>query len=98
MGTSRTDSSSRALAEELTLPCPAPEQRVAALDTPGRGRPTPEQAVAPVAGDIAGSMVTDEAVDSAVVHVLGPKGEVIRVYRVSLHADGWWPDGYSECA
>ena len=42
--------------------------------------------------------VADKERDSALVHVLGPDGKVVRTFQVSEHADGWWPDGYLECS
>ena len=85
-------------AEDLSLPCPPSEQGGTALDIPGPGRPTPEQAVAPYAGGGEVTTVADEERGSAVVHVLGPDGKVFRTFQVSKRVDGWWPDGYLECS
>jgi hypothetical protein len=84
--------------EDLSLLCPASEQRRTDLDIPGPGRATPEQAVAPFAGGGGVTTVADEGRGSAVVQVLGTDGDVVRTFQVSEHGDGWWPDGYFECS
>ena len=67
-----------------------------ALDIPGPGRPTPDEAVAPYAK---GTPVTvNRTPRKAVVHDLSPDGAILRIFQVSKHDDGWWPDGYAECA
>ena len=66
------------------------------LDIPGPGQPTPEEAVAPYAG--AGRLVlVSEQGKTATVDVVGPEGQVFRVFEVTKHRDGWWPDGYTQC-
>ena len=85
-------------AEDLSLPCPASEQRRTELDVTGPGRGTPEQAVARFTGGGGVTTVADEEHDRAVVHVLGTDGNVVRDFQVSEHDDGWWPDGYLECS
>lgn len=77
------------------LPCPTAEQRVTALDIPGPGQPTPEESVAPYAG--ATTLVAQQDDDKTTVVVLRADGTVFRVFDVSLHDDGWWPDGFREC-
>lgn len=78
-----------------TLPCSHSEQRMVALDIAGPGRPTPEEAVAPYA--VGTPVVVQQERGKAVVHVLGPDGDVVRIFEVTRHDDGWWPDGYTEC-
>ncbi|WP_248580568.1 hypothetical protein [Nocardioides sp. InS609-2] len=82
-------------AEALALPCPVAQQRRVALDVPGPGRPTPEEAVAPFAE--ASELVVEVVHGETVVFALAPDGQVVRVFSVSKHRDGWWPDGYAEC-
>lgn len=79
-----------------TLSCPYPERRMVSLDIPGPGRPTPEEAVAPYANGT--TVVVRQKRGTAVVHVLDPDGNVVRIFEVTRHDDGWWPDGYTECA
>lgn len=66
-----------------------------ALDVPGPGQPSPLEAVAPHAGtlDLASRVVDGEIV----VIGLRQDGSIVRTYDVTERADGWWPDGYSEC-
>ena len=85
-------------AEDLSLPCPASNQRRTDLDVPGPGRATPEQAVAPFSGGGEVTTVAGEERDKAVVQLLGTGGIVVRAFQVSAHDDGWWPDGYVECS
>ena len=77
------------------LPCAQDEQTGVSLDVPGPGRPTPEEAVAPYAGAL--DLTTVEAGDRTEVHGLRDDGTVLRVFQVTEHDDGWWPDGYTEC-
>ncbi len=35
---------------------------------------------------------------AATVNVFEAEGILARVFDFTLHKDGWWPDGYSECA
>lgn len=78
-----------------TLPCRTSDQRAVDLDVRGPGRSSPEQAVAPFAD---GSIVVVNANRRvATVGVLGDDGHLARVFEVSKHADGWWPDGFAEC-
>ncbi len=81
--------------EDLALPCPVAEQRGVDFDVPGPGRPTPEEAVAPYSEGR--KLVVGEQDDETVVFALAPDGEVVRVFSVSKHRDGWWPEGYAEC-
>ena len=72
-------------------------ETVTDLDIPGPGRPTPEEAVAPYAegGD---ELTAEPSGDrTATVHVLDEDGEVVQVFQVSRHRDGWWPDSITEC-
>ena len=85
-------------AEDPSLLCPAAGQRRTDLDIPGPGRATPEQAVAPFAGDGGVTTIADEDRDRAVVQVLGTDGDVVRIFQVSEHAGWWWPDGFFECS
>lgn len=73
-----------------------PGTHIVALDIPGPGRPTPEEAVAPYAKGAPETVKKTSR--NAVVHDLGPEGELLRIFQVSKHKDGWWPDGYTECA
>jgi len=77
------------------LPCADGGQSHVALDVPGPGRPTPQQAVAPYAGAL--ELVTADVDEGTVVLGLRHDDSVFRVYRVTERSDGWWPDGYAEC-
>lgn len=73
--------------------CPGPE---VALDIPGPGMPTPDEAVAPYAKGT--PKTVKQTSQTALVHDLSARGTVLRIFDVSKHEDGWWPDGYVECA
>lgn len=80
---------------DTALPCADTEQSRVALDVPGPGQPSPEEAVAPYAGAME---LASRAIDGDTVVVgLRQDGSIFRMYHVSKRADGWWPDGYSEC-
>ena len=98
-GSDDSESSTRGLDRSETgqsLPCAKAEQLLTALDIPGPGQPTPEDAVAPYAG---GLFLAAERVDGRTI-VLGLRrdGTVFREYQVRKRSDGWWPDGYRECS
>ena len=78
------------------LPCDETEQGGVALDVPGPGRPTPEEAVAPYAGAL--TLVAQQGDDGTTVLGLRADGTVLRVFGVTKREDGWWPDGYRECS
>ena len=77
------------------LPCADTEQSRVALDVPGPGQPSPEEAVAPYAGAL--EVASREVDGDTVVVGLRQDGSIFRVYQVTRRAAGWWPDGYSEC-
>ena len=77
------------------LPCDQDNQTLVAMDIPGPGRPTPEEAVAPYAGAL--KLVAQEQDEQTSVLGLRADGSVFRAFDVSRHDDGWWPDGYREC-
>jgi hypothetical protein len=87
--------SSPTSATASALPCDEADQTRVALDTPGPGRPTPEEAVAPYAGAL--KLVAQEGDQRTSVLGLRADDSVFRVFDVSRHDDGWWPDGYREC-
>lgn len=78
-----------------SLPCDETEQTAVALDVPGPGRPSPEEAVAPFAGAL--TLVAQERGGGTTVLGLRADGTVFRVFEVTEREDGWWPDGYREC-
>jgi hypothetical protein len=78
------------------LQCQDSEQRAVDLDIEGPGRSSPERAVAPFADG--STVVANENKRVATVHVLGADGNPVRVFKVSKHRDGWWPDGFTQCA
>lgn len=80
---------------ETALTCADTEQSRVDLDVPGPGQPSPEEAVAPYAGAL--ELASREVDGDTVVVGLRQDGSVFRMYHVSMHADGWWPDGYAEC-
>ncbi len=95
-----TDSSVEIRASERparasTLPCAEVDQSSVALDVPGPGQPSPEEAVAPYAGAL--ELVAERVGGSTIVAGLRRDGSVFRVFRVTGRSDGWWPDGYAEC-
>ncbi|GAA1435189.1 hypothetical protein GCM10009641_30700 [Mycobacterium cookii] len=77
------------------LPCADAEQSRVDLDVPGPGQPSPEEAVATYAGAL--ELASREVNGDTVVVGLRQDGSIFRTYHVSQRADGWWPDGYSEC-
>lgn len=84
-----------AAASETALPCVATEQSRVALDVPGPGQPSPEEAVAPYAGAL--QLASGEVDGDTVVFGLRQDGSIFRMFQVSERADSWWADGYSEC-
>lgn len=76
-------------------PCAYTEEPRVALDVPGPGRPSPEEAVAPYAGAL--ELASREINGDTVVVGLRQDGSIFRMYHVRKRTDGWWPDGYSEC-
>jgi hypothetical protein len=97
-GSDGATQASEPTARARALPCIAGDQSHVALDVPGPGRTTPEQAVAPYAGALEViELVTDEVDETMVVVGLGPDDIAFRVYRVTKRSDGWWPDSYAEC-
>jgi len=76
-------------------PCPDAEQSRVDLDVPGPGQPSPEEAVAPYAGAL--ELASRDVDGDTVVLGLRQDGTIFRTYHVRKRADGWWPDGYSEC-
>jgi hypothetical protein len=87
--------SSSASATASALPCDEAHQTGVALDVPGPGQRTPEEAVAPYAGAL--ELVAQDGDERTSVLGLRADGSVFRVFDVSRHGDGWWPDGYREC-
>ena len=79
----------------MSLPCDEGRQTQVALDIAGPGRPSPEEAVAPFAATL--TLVTQKHDGRTTVAALGPNETVLRMFEVSQHQDGWWPDGYREC-
>lgn len=79
----------------MSLPCAETEQTRVMLDIPGPGQPSPEEAVAPFAGAL--TLVAQPGDGQSVVFGLRADGTVFRVYQVTKHNDGWWPDSYREC-
>ena len=77
------------------LPCADSDQSSVALDGPGPGQPSPEEAVAPYAGAL--ELVAEHVDGGTIVVGLRRDNSVFRVYRVTKRSDGWWPDGYAEC-
>lgn len=78
------------------LSCPFAEQTSVALDIPGPGQPTPQEAVAPFLGSLSISAVhTKER--AAQVIASDADGAALIVYSLTQQEDGWWPDGYTEC-
>lgn len=77
------------------LACAESDQSSVALDVPGPGQPSPEEAVAPYAGAL--ELVAEQVDGSTIVVGLIRDGTVFRVYQVTKRSDGWWPDGYAEC-
>ena len=77
------------------LPCAESDQSGVALDVPGPGQPSPEEAVAPYAGAL--ELVAEQVDGSTIVVGLRRDDTVFRVYQVTKRSDGWWPDGYAEC-
>jgi heat shock protein HslJ len=82
---------------EAGLPCATSRQTAVDLDVSGPGRSTPEQAVTPFAGGLS-VVVARQRADTATVHAMNADGGVARVFTVTRHPDGWWPDGYTECS
>lgn len=80
---------------KTALPCADTERSRVDLDVPGPGQPGPEQAVAPYAGAL--ELASREINGDTVVLGLRQDGSIFRTYHVRKRADGWWPDGYSEC-
>jgi len=78
------------------LSCPFSEQTRAALDIPGPGQPTPQEAVAPFLGSLSISAVhTKERAAQVIAN--DADGAAVIVYTLTKQEDGWWPDGYTEC-
>ncbi|MBM7506397.1 hypothetical protein JOE61_000211 [Nocardioides salarius] len=94
-GTTAARSSTSQTVMVSSLPCDEADQTRVALDVPGPGRPTPEEAVAPHAGAL--ELVARDGGERTSVLGLRADGSVFRVFDVSRHDDGWWPDGYREC-
>jgi hypothetical protein len=83
---------------DSNLPCDPVDQLVADLDVPGPGAETPEKAVANLnPGETLASTTFSNDGRTAEVAVRNSEGIVSRVYLVTNRADGWWPDGYTEC-
>ncbi|WP_227468415.1 hypothetical protein [Microbacterium sp. YJN-G] len=51
--------------------------------------------MAPYAGAL--ELTSREVDGDTVVLGLRQDGSIFRTYHVRKRADGWWPDGYSEC-
>lgn len=77
-----------------SLPCT--KQAAVALDVPGPGQPTAEEAVAPYAGAL--TLVVQQSGGESTVLGLLSDNTVVRVFQVTKRVDGWWPDGYRECS
>lgn len=82
---------------EVDLPCPAEQRTTTDIDYPGPGQPTPEKAVGPLLGELSVGAVNEEG-RQATLSAIGDDGVVKRVYSLTRHADGWWPDGYTTCS
>ena len=80
----------------MSLPCDQGRQTLVALDFVGPGKPSPEEAVAPFAAAL--TLVAQKHDGRTTVAALGANETVIRMFEVSQHQDGWWPDGYRECS
>jgi hypothetical protein len=78
------------------LPCRTNEQSIALWDYAGPGQPTPQEAVTPFAGSL--RLVVQERNGETEVLGLKADGAVFRVFQVTKQKDGWWADGYRECA
>lgn len=78
------------------LSCPFSEQTRVALDVPGPGQPTPQDAVAPFLGSLSISAVNTKE-RAAQVIASDADGAAVIVYSLTQQEDGWWPDGYTEC-
>lgn len=81
-------------AASTTLDCAAPAG--VALDIPGPGQPTPEEAVAPFADGLV-PVLMHQTATAATVTTFSAAGDAIRVFTVTRREDGWWPDGWSQC-
>lgn len=68
-----------------------------ALDVPGPGMPTPEEAVAPYLDAYVIASVEKDQRSATVTTEAQGEGEAIRIFELTLRDDGWWPDGYVEC-
>jgi hypothetical protein len=82
-------------ASTAALSCADTDQSRVDLDVPGPGQPSPEEAVAPYAGAL--KLAVRKIDGGTIVVGLRRDDSVFRVFRVTERADGWWPDGYSEC-
>lgn len=67
-----------------------------ALDIPGPGRPTPEEAVEPYLDAFVVVSVQEDG-GTATVTAEAPGSDAVRLYDLTRREDGWWPDGYTEC-
>ncbi len=66
------------------------------LDVPGPGKPTPEEAVAPYLDAYVVTNV-EEHQRSATLRA-ETAGGAVRLFNLTRRNDGWWPEGYAECA
>lgn len=80
----------------MALPCDEADQTFGALDIPGPGQPTPEEAVAPFADAL--TLVSEGGGSHVKVHGIRADGTVERIFEVTKREDGWWPDRYGECS
>lgn len=76
-------------------PCPDSQRSPVALDIPGPGRLTPQEAVAPYI--VGSALVISEDAHSATIMELAGYGSATRVFEVTKREDGWWPDTYVVC-
>lgn len=82
--------------DEVPIQCTEGDGLSMALDIPGPGRPTPEEAVEPY---LAAFVVVDvqEDGETATVTAEAPASDAVRLFELTRHKDGWWPDGYRQC-
>lgn len=78
------------------LPCPPGERTGVDYDIPGPGRPTPEKAVTPYLDGLSIGLIEGDG-RRATVTAVDHEGGITRVYSLTRHGDGWWPDGYISC-
>ena len=67
-----------------------------ALDIPGPGNPSAEEAVEPYLDAFVVVSVQEDGAN-ATVTAEAPGSDAVRLYDLTHREDGWWPDGYTEC-